>query len=57
MKPLAWRTYPGRVLRLWRTSLQFRTVVITIVLSGVAVLAIGSYISVSIGNQLFAAKS
>ncbi len=57
MKPLDWRSYPGRLARFWRTSLQFRTVAITVVLSGAAVLVIGSYISISIGNNLFASRS
>ena len=52
-----WRSWPRRLGRLWRTSLQFRTVAITVVLSGFAVLVIGAYISVSIGNQLYASKS
>jgi two-component system sensor histidine kinase MtrB len=57
MRPLRWRTWPERLLRSWRTSLQFRTVTITVVLSAIAVIVIGGYISISIGNQLFASKS
>jgi two-component system sensor histidine kinase MtrB len=57
MRFFRWRTWPDRVARLWRSSLQFRTVTITVVLSGVAVLVIGAYISISIGNQLFESKS
>ncbi|MES2171331.1 MAG: MtrAB system histidine kinase MtrB [Actinomycetota bacterium] len=57
MIPIRWRSWPGRLLRLWRTSLQFRTVTITVVLSSIAVIVIGAYISVSIGSQLFASKS
>jgi two-component system sensor histidine kinase MtrB len=57
MKPLDWRSYPGRLARFWRTSLQFRTVAITVVLSGLAVLIIGSFISISIGNNLFDSRS
>ncbi|MCU1558208.1 MAG: two-component sensor histidine kinase [Microbacteriaceae bacterium] len=57
MKPLDWRSYPGRLARFWRTSLQFRTVAITVILSGLAVLIIGSYIAISIGNNLFASRS
>jgi two-component system sensor histidine kinase MtrB len=41
----------------WRVSLQFRTVTITVLLSGFAVLIIGAFISVSIGNNLFASRS
>lgn len=53
MRRLAWRSYPGRLLRLWRTSLQVRTVTITVLLSGFAVLIIGSYITITVGNYLF----
>ncbi len=52
-----WRTWPARLLRFWRSSLQFRTVATTVLLSGIAVLFIGAYISISIGNQLFDSKS
>ena len=48
-----WRTAASRILRLWRTSLQFRTVAITIVLSGIAVTLTGAYMSASIGDNLF----
>jgi two-component system sensor histidine kinase MtrB len=57
MKFLEWRSYLGRLARFWRTSLQFRTVTITVVLSGLAVLIIGSSIAVSIGNNLFDSRS
>ncbi|MBX3092780.1 MAG: HAMP domain-containing protein, partial [Cryobacterium sp.] len=49
----AWRTYPARLLHFWRASLQFRTVAITVLLSGFAVAVLGSYMSVSIGSNLF----
>lgn len=48
-----WRSWPGTVLHFWRASLQFRTVAITVVLSGLTVAVIGTYMSVSIGNNLF----
>lgn len=48
-----WRSWPGRVLHFWRASLQFRTVAITVVLSGFTVAVIGTYMAVSIGNNLF----
>lgn len=54
---LDWRAWPGRVVRLWRLSLQFRTVSFTVILSGLAVLVIGSYIGISIGNNLFDSRS
>lgn len=49
-----WRSYPGRLLHFWRASLQFRTVAITVVLSGFAVAVLGTYMSSSIGSNLFA---
>jgi two-component system sensor histidine kinase MtrB len=48
-----WRSYPGRLLHFWRASLQFRTVAITVVLSGLAVAVLGTYMSSSIGSNLF----
>jgi two-component system sensor histidine kinase MtrB len=52
-----WRSYVKRLARFWRVSLQFRTVAITVLLSGVAVIVIGAFISVSISNNLFASRS
>ncbi len=49
----AWRSWPGRLAHLWRSSLQLRTVAITVLLSGAAVFVIGSYMSVTIGTNLF----
>jgi two-component system sensor histidine kinase MtrB len=46
----------GRIGALWRHSLQFRTVVITIALSGLAILVIGLYITFSIASNLFEAQ-
>lgn len=43
----------GRLGSLWRHSLQFRTVLITIGLSGLAILVIGLYITFSIASNLF----
>ncbi|WP_136710084.1 MtrAB system histidine kinase MtrB [Agromyces sp. H66] len=48
-----WRGVPGRLLALWNRSLQFRTVLITLGLSGLAILMIGLYISFSIASNLF----
>jgi two-component system sensor histidine kinase MtrB len=53
---LGGRTWPRRVAALWRSSLQFRTVGITVVLSGLAILLVGIYMSVSIGNDLFQSR-
>ncbi|MFF2274952.1 MtrAB system histidine kinase MtrB [Agromyces sp. NPDC058126] len=53
--PLAgsWRELPRRLNALWRRSLQFRTVVITIALSSLAIFVIGLYISFSVASNLF----
>ncbi len=48
-----WRSWPGNLLHFWRASLQFRTVAITVMLSGLTVAVIGTYMSVSIGANLF----
>ncbi|MCU1527427.1 MAG: histidine kinase [Frondihabitans sp.] len=53
MRRLRWRTWPRRVLGLWRTSLEFRTIAITVILSGIAVTVIGASISISIGTNVY----
>ncbi|WP_423918326.1 MtrAB system histidine kinase MtrB [Frigoribacterium sp. 2-23] len=53
MTGLRWRTWLPRLAAFWRSSLQFRTVAITVVLSGVAVTVVGSAISASIGANLY----
>src|SRR5690606_6635833 len=50
------RAFIDRVVRFWRASLQWRTVAITVVLSGLAVTGVVAYMSVSIGNNLFTAR-
>lgn len=45
--------FPARLLRVWRRSLQFRTVVISMALSGVAIVLVGVYMSLSISSDLF----
>jgi two-component system sensor histidine kinase MtrB len=51
-----WRSWPSRLAHVWRRSLQFRTVVITVVLSALAVVVTGTYMSISIGNDLFQSR-
>ncbi|KQM61202.1 MULTISPECIES: MtrAB system histidine kinase MtrB [Microbacteriaceae] len=48
-----WRTWPRQIARGWRRSLQFRTIVITVALSAVALSATGAFVSTSISNDLF----
>ncbi|MES2092888.1 MAG: MtrAB system histidine kinase MtrB [Actinomycetota bacterium] len=57
MNDFDWRSSLDRLVRFWRVSLQFRTVTITVMLSGFAVVVIGGFISVSISNNLFASRS
>lgn len=51
-----WRSWPQQVRSQWRRSLQFRTVAITVGLSGLAILLTGAYLSFSIGNDLFQSR-
>lgn len=51
-----WRFWGGLLVSSWRRSLQFRTVTISVALSGAAILMVGSYMSVSIGNDLFQSR-
>jgi len=51
-----WRSWRSRLLRTWRASLQFRTVTITVVLSGIAIVMVGVYVSISVGNDLFQSR-
>ncbi|WP_022901593.1 MtrAB system histidine kinase MtrB [Humibacter albus] len=51
-----WREWPGRIAHLWRTSLQFRTVLITVALTLLAVLAAGFIVSFIVGNGLYQAR-
>ncbi|RWZ68781.1 HAMP domain-containing histidine kinase [Labedella populi] len=50
------RALPRRVASVWRRSLQFKTVVVTLGLTGLAVFIAGAYMSVSIGNDLFQSR-
>ncbi|WP_256998860.1 sensor histidine kinase [Clavibacter capsici] len=58
MRPLPvwlvdWRSWPRRLVRIWSVSLQFRTVLITVALSGGTVLLIGVLMTQSISSDLF----
>ncbi|WP_342777290.1 MtrAB system histidine kinase MtrB [Homoserinimonas aerilata] len=50
------RRFRDRLVHTWRSSLQFRTVAITVVLSGLAVTIIGGYMSAVIGGNLFTSR-
>jgi two-component system sensor histidine kinase MtrB len=51
-----WREWPAGLLHAWRTSLQFRTVAATVVLTGVAMLITGVIVSFSVGNDLYQSR-
>ena len=51
-----WRVWPGMLVSTWKRSLQFRTVTISVVLSGIAIVLVGVYMSISIGNDLFQSR-
>ena len=51
-----WRLWPTQIARLWRRSLQFRTIVITLGLTSIAILLTGVYLSTSVSNNLFEAR-
>ena len=55
----AWQAFLrmlGEPFRLWRSSLLTRTVAITVTLSGLAVTAIGGYMSLTIADSLFSGR-
>lgn len=51
-----WRLAPSRLARLWRRSLQLRTVTITLLLTGAAILITGVYMALSISNDLYQSR-
>jgi two-component system sensor histidine kinase MtrB len=51
-----WQRWPSKLMRLWRSSLQFRTSLITVVLAGVAILVTGLVVSYSVGNDLYQSR-
>ena len=46
--PYGWRSTVGRLRHVWRTSLQLRTVAITVLFTTVGVTLISGYMSISI---------
>ncbi|WP_104134466.1 MULTISPECIES: MtrAB system histidine kinase MtrB [unclassified Cryobacterium] len=50
------RNWPRLLRSSWRSSLQFRTVTTSVAFSGLAILVVGVYMSVSIGNDLFQSR-
>ncbi len=56
MLPLTWRSLVQRARHIWRTSLQVRTVAITVFFSTIAVTIISGYMSISIATNLYDAR-
>lgn len=56
MRYLDWRGWLRTLARLWQSSLQLRTVAITVILSSITVNVIGAYMSFSVGTNLFEAR-
>ncbi|HWU47345.1 MAG TPA: MtrAB system histidine kinase MtrB [Humibacter sp.] len=50
------RRLPSRLVHVWRTSLRFRTVLITVALTGIAILVTGVVVSFSISNDLYQSR-
>ncbi|PRY68944.1 two-component system sensor histidine kinase MtrB [Glaciihabitans tibetensis] len=53
MRDFDWRSWLSRLARLWRTSLQLRTVAISVIMATVGVSIIGAYMLISVGSNLF----
>ena len=51
-----WVGLPQATVRLWRRSLQFRAASLSVILTAVAIVGIGVYMSVSISNDLFQSR-
>lgn len=56
MPHYTWRSLVQRARHLWRSSLQLRTVAITVFLSTIAVTLISGYMSLSIATNLYEAR-
>lgn len=52
----SWRTWPHRIGTLWQRSLRFRTVVVTLILTAVAILVAFVWMALAIQNDLFQSR-
>jgi len=52
-----WRAWPGEVALLWRRSLRFRTVLITLALTALAILVACVWMALAIQNDLFDSRA
>jgi two-component system sensor histidine kinase MtrB len=51
-----WRSWPDSLARLWRRSLRFRTILITVGLTALAILVASVWMALAIQNDLFQAR-
>lgn len=51
-----WRAWPENLSSLWRRSLRFRTILVTLALTALAVLIAGIWMAISIQNDLFTSR-
>jgi two-component system sensor histidine kinase MtrB len=51
-----WRSWPGTIAGLWRRSLRFRTILVTIGLTALAVVVACVWMALAIQNDLFASR-
>jgi two-component system sensor histidine kinase MtrB len=51
-----WRAWPGNLAALWRRSLRFRTVLITLALTALAILVACIWMALAIQNDLFVSR-
>ncbi|MFE5409083.1 MtrAB system histidine kinase MtrB [Microbacterium sp. NPDC056569] len=51
-----WRAWPGNIAGLWRRSLRFRTILVTIGLTALAVVVACVWMALAIQNDLFASR-
>jgi len=51
-----WRSWPESLTNLWRRSLRFRTILVTLALTALAILVAGIWMALAIQNDLFQAR-
>ena len=51
-----WRAWPGNLARLWRRSLRFRTILVTLGLTALAVIVACVWMALAIQNDLFSSR-
>lgn len=56
LRHIDWLGLPRQIPRKWRRSLQFRSVVLSVGFAGIAIIGVGSYVSVAVSNDLFQSR-